>query len=87
MQLDKKHLNKECSNKVLSWLYRDTSYTTLSEEDKEFILDDSSCEAFLINGVKVKAALNRINEKPSQRTIKNIMDYAKKAIDQEDSSN
>lgn len=87
MQLDKKHLNKECSNKVLSMLYKDTSFTTLSEADKSFILNDSVCEEFLIHGVKTKAALNRIDEKPSRKTIQNIMDYARKALDQEDSSN
>lgn len=82
MQLDKKHLNRECSNKVLSWLYKDTSYSTLNQEDKQCILNDSSCEEFFIHSVKVKAALNKIDEKPSQKTIKNIMNYARKALDQ-----
>ncbi|AZQ64209.1 hypothetical protein EI427_18845 [Flammeovirga pectinis] len=84
MQLDKKHPRKESLlNKVILQLYNEES---LSLDDKKIISTDTTCKKFLKDGTTTKNALDKIEKEPSIRSIKNILDFAKKAIDNDESN-
>ncbi|MBB6464019.1 hypothetical protein [Flammeovirga kamogawensis] len=84
MQLDKKHPHKESLlNKVILQLYNEES---LSLDDKKIISTDATCKKFLKDGTTTKNALDKIEKEPSIRSIKNILEFAKKAIDNDESN-
>ncbi|NLR92757.1 MULTISPECIES: hypothetical protein [Flammeovirga] len=86
MQLDKKTLNKEYLNKALLLLYKDEQDILFTDKDLKDVLSDPRCESFISDSLRTKAHLDKFEVSPRPSTIKNIMDFAKKAIDNKDSN-
>ncbi|ANQ50472.1 hypothetical protein KMW28_00530 [Flammeovirga yaeyamensis] len=86
MQLDKKQLTKERLNKSVLLIYNSDQDIHFSADELEKVMSDPNCEKFVNDSLQVKQTLNKLELKPRSKTIKNIMEFAMKAND-EDNSN